>query len=218
MPKLNQPIPGRVSKQDQQGAQKTILPNNSVEERHLSDALLLKILPTAASISFAGSVAPDGWLIEDGSVLKQNDFAELFSEIGTDWNTGGEAGDEFRLPDSRGRSDVGVGLGSGLTERFLADVDGAEEHTLLANESGNRSHFHPMNHGHFAPGGYAAGAGVDSFIIGGGGSYPQTGGPFATNGPVINNFVGNTSSASTDAQFAHPTISPFNAKNKIIKY
>ena len=140
MPKNNQPFDGRVSKQNQQGSQKTVLPNKSVEERHLSDALLLKILPTGASISFAGSVAPNGWFIEDGSILKQAEYPELFLKIGIFYNTGGEAGDEFRLPDSRGRVDLGVGTGTSLTTRNLTDILGEESHLLIVAEMPQHDH------------------------------------------------------------------------------
>ncbi len=42
---------------------------------------------------------PQGWRECDGTVCEQDSFRELFHEIGTLWNTGGETATEFRLPD-----------------------------------------------------------------------------------------------------------------------
>ena len=47
---------------------------------------------------------PDyGWLSCNGAVVLRNSFSRLFSKIGTRWNTGGESGAQFRLPDFRDR-------------------------------------------------------------------------------------------------------------------
>lgn len=84
---------------------------------------------------------PAGWLECDGTVLNQvGTYADLFALIGTTWNTGGEAGGTFRLPDMRGRSPLGVGLGASLTNRNLADTGGVETHSLTAAENGPHSH------------------------------------------------------------------------------
>jgi hypothetical protein len=39
-----------------------------------------------------------GWLLCDGSVVSRTTYASLFAVIGTGYNTGGEAGTDFRLP------------------------------------------------------------------------------------------------------------------------
>lgn len=41
---------------------------------------------------------PVGWRECDGTIVKQESFSELYNVIGGLWNTGGEASDEFRLP------------------------------------------------------------------------------------------------------------------------
>ena len=53
--------------------------------------------------SFAFKNAPNGWLVCDGSVLKRGSYADLFDAIGTTFNTGGEAADEFRIPNMGGQ-------------------------------------------------------------------------------------------------------------------
>lgn len=44
-------------------------------------------------------IVPDDCLSCDGYVLKKSDYEKLYSVIGTKFNTGDEADDEFRIPD-----------------------------------------------------------------------------------------------------------------------
>lgn len=62
---------------------------------------------------YAGSTIPTGWLLCDGSLLNRADQPNLFAAIGTAFNTGGEAGTQFRIPDLRGRAIVMVDGGAG---------------------------------------------------------------------------------------------------------
>lgn len=89
---------------------------------------------------FGGSAAPFGWLACDGSVVAQASYPALFTAIGTNWNTGGEGGGNFRLPDIRGRASIGSGQGSGLTNRSLATVLGEETHVLVSGEMPTHNH------------------------------------------------------------------------------
>lgn len=75
--------------------------------------------PTGAVIGFAGSSAPSGWLLCDGSAVSRTTYADLFTAIGTSYGVG-DGSTTFNLPDLRGRVPVGVGQGSGLTNRALA--------------------------------------------------------------------------------------------------
>lgn len=77
--------------------------------------------PQAAGmiIAFAGSSAPAGWAICDGSELPIASYGQLYARIGTTWNlctnpltgvaNGDPAGGNFRLPDLRGTFLRGVG-------------------------------------------------------------------------------------------------------------
>jgi len=51
--------------------------------------------PTAA--------APSGWFYCNGAVKNRTDYPELFVAIGTRWNTSGESGTQFRLPNLPGK-------------------------------------------------------------------------------------------------------------------
>ena len=97
------------------------------------------IIPTGAIEMFAGSVAPIGWLICDGSIVSRIAFSNLFKVIGTTYGAG-NSNNTFTLPDMRGRCPIGVGAGSGLTTRTLAATFGAETATLA--ETNLPSHTH----------------------------------------------------------------------------
>ncbi|URK19426.1 tail fiber protein [Thalassospira sp. GO-4] len=90
-------------------------------------------VPVATVLPFAGAVAPDGFLICDGSELLASEFENLFSAIGITYGTGQAAG-SFKLPDLRGRVPVGAGQGDGLTERAIGAIGGAEMHQLSIEE------------------------------------------------------------------------------------
>ena len=96
-------------------------------------------VPVATVLPFAGAVAPDGFLICDGSELLASEFENLFSAIGITYGTGQAAG-SFKLPDLRGRVPVGAGQGDGLTERAIGSVDGAELHQLSVDEMPSHDH------------------------------------------------------------------------------
>lgn len=63
---------------------------------------------------FAGNVAPAGYLECNGSVQLRATYADLFAVVGTAFNTGGETGDQFRLPDLRGEFVRGWDHGRGI--------------------------------------------------------------------------------------------------------
>lgn len=68
-------------------------------------------VPTAAIFPFAGSTAPDGYLLCDGSAVSRTTYARLFGVIG-ETHGEGDGATTFNLPDYRGR--------------FLRGVDHAE--------------------------------------------------------------------------------------------
>lgn len=87
----------------------------------------------------AGSSAPAGWLIRDGSAVSRAIYSDLFSAIGTTFGSG-DGSTTFNLPASSGRVDVGSGTGSGLTARTLGALIGAETHELTTAELAAHTH------------------------------------------------------------------------------
>lgn len=99
-------------------------------------------------VKMAAYSTPDaGWLTCVGTIRKRAAYAQLFARIGTSYNTGGEAADEFREPDFRGRSPVGVGTGdaTGATAHALGAKVGEQTHLLTGAESGEAGHNHTQN-------------------------------------------------------------------------
>lgn len=83
----------------------------------------------------AGSV-PSGWHLCDGAVLDQATYPDLFAAIGTTFNTGGEAGTEFRLPNLVDKYAIGasgaVALGAQVGSNDAVVVEHTHDHTLAA--------------------------------------------------------------------------------------
>lgn len=91
------------------------------------------IVPSGALMPFAGTTSPTGWLLCYGQVLTRTTYPDLFAVIGTTYNTGGEAGTEFRLPDLRGRTVAGEDdMGGTSANRLTSAVSGITATTLGA--------------------------------------------------------------------------------------
>lgn len=122
------------------------------DEHRRSQAATQHVLyapPVGSMLEYAGSELPDDdkWLWSDGTILDQTDYPELFSIIGTNFNTGGEGAAQFRLPDRRGRTAIGAGTGTGLTPRSLGAQVGVETHALATSEMPPHNHdvFYDIN-------------------------------------------------------------------------
>ena len=92
------------------------------------------ILPTVATS------APAGWLLCDGSAVSRTTYANLFTLVGTTFGAG-NGSTTFNLPDLRGRAIIGVGQGSGLTNRTRGQTGGAETHQLGTTEIPAHQHY-----------------------------------------------------------------------------
>ncbi|BBB67809.1 hypothetical protein UNDYM_3556 [Undibacterium sp. YM2] len=92
-------------------------------------------MPVGTVVSFAGSAAPNGWLICDGTAIAQSTYPTLYALIGGN------------VPDLRSRFIVGVGQGGGLTNRLLKDTGGEEYHTLNIDEMPFHTHSYGVGGG-----------------------------------------------------------------------
>lgn len=89
-----------------------------------------QLTPAGAVLAFAMNAAPAGWLACSGQTVSRTTYAALFAAIGTTFDTGGEAGTDFRLPDLRGEFvrgwdnsrglDTGRTFGSAQTDELKA--------------------------------------------------------------------------------------------------
>lgn len=107
----------------------------------LSDKPTLDSVPTGTVSAFAGSAAPTGYVLCDGSEYDQTVQADLFAVVGSTYNTGGETANHFRVPDLQGR--VVAGMGGSLLSGTdaVADTGGASTHTLTEAEMPSHQHF-----------------------------------------------------------------------------
>lgn len=78
------------------------------------------IVPSGAVMPYAGSAAPEGWLLCDGSAVSRTTYAKLFAAIGTTYGTG-DGSKTFTLPDMRGRVPAGVNTSNALASKAGAD-------------------------------------------------------------------------------------------------
>lgn len=85
-----------------------------------------------AIADFAGSTAPAGWLIADGSAISRTLYSALFSYCGTSHGAGDET-TTFNIPDCRGEFRRGLDNGRGVdTSRTLGSFQ----------DSDNKGHRH----------------------------------------------------------------------------
>jgi microcystin-dependent protein len=158
-------------------------------------------LPIGGIIAYAASGAPpNGWLACDGSAVSRTLYADLFAAIGTTYGAG-NGSTTFTLPDSRGRTVVGAGQGTSLTNRVLAATGGEENHALSIAELAAHSHtINDPGHNHLL---YQA-----VLATSGGGSYaaqnPTTGAYYSSGNSATGVTAQNTGSGT-----AHNTMMPF---------
>jgi microcystin-dependent protein len=179
---------------------------------------------TGAVLDYAGTVAPDGWLMCYGQSLLRSAYPNLFARIGTTF--GAVDGTHFSLPDYRGRvaagrDDMGgvaagrvTPAGAGIDGATLGAAGGAETHTLTTAQMPNHTHANTLTDtGHTHT--YQRYNGSNA------GASPSTGNGYqagfaniasggATTGITINN-------AAQGSGNAHPNVQPTLMLNKIIK-
>ena len=69
-------------------------------------------MPTAVMFPFAGSSAPAGFVLCDGSAISRSTYAALYAIIGTVFGAG-DGSTTFNVPDMRGSMPIGAGQKSG---------------------------------------------------------------------------------------------------------
>ena len=100
-------------------------------------------LPIGIISPYAGSVAPDGWAICDGSAISRVGYPELFNIIGTTYGSG-DGINTFNLPNLKGKVIVGLD-GSDADFDNLGQTGGEKTHTLAINEIPSHSHAYTNN-------------------------------------------------------------------------
>lgn len=96
------------------------------------------LAPTGGIMEFAGSSAPSGWLICDGSAVSRTTYADLYAVIGTTYGNG-NGSTTFNLPNLTGR--IPIGKKSSDTDfDTLGETGGSKTHTQTRDEVANHTH------------------------------------------------------------------------------
>lgn len=186
-------------------------------------------VPPGVVADFAGSTAPEGWLLCGGQSVSRTTYAALFAVIGTTY--GSVDGNSFNLPDARGRVTAGrdFAVNGSNAERLTATtispsagvvggVGGSE--TQVLTESQMPSHTHAVtgstnsagNHSHTV-------AAINPDVAGA--LQPGFGGP-STSTETTSTAGAHTHTISVTAENtgggqAHPNVQPTLILGKIIK-
>lgn len=110
----------------------------AITSAKLATATVQLLAPTGVIQGYAGSAAPTGWLLCDGSAVSRASYADLFTLIGTTYGVG-DGSTTFNLPDLKGRVPVGRNAADGSFD-VLGESGGAKTHTLTTAEMPNHAH------------------------------------------------------------------------------
>ena len=94
--------------------------------------------PAGVIVPYAGSSAPTGYLVCDGSAVSRTTYADLFTAIGTTYGAG-DGSTTFLLPNLKGRAIVGVDAAQTEFDA-LGETGGAKTHTLTSSEIPSHTH------------------------------------------------------------------------------
>lgn len=95
-----------------------------------------QLLPSGVPLPYAGSAAPTGYLLCDGSAVSRTTYANLFAVIGTTYGAGNGTS-TFNVPNIGGRVPVGKGAG---TFAVLGATGGEETHVTTVAEMPPHNH------------------------------------------------------------------------------
>jgi microcystin-dependent protein len=161
------------------------------------------LIPYGTIIQSAAVTVPQGWLLCDGASILKTIYLNLYNAIGY---TYGGSGNNFNVPDIRGRVAIGTGTGAGLTARTLGNKSGEETHQLSVGEM--PSHSHTSN----------ATGGTIGLITSTGANTASTGLDNTSGEPDLFATLPALTINNTGSSNAHNNMQPYIVLNYLIKY
>jgi microcystin-dependent protein len=157
---------------------------------------------------FAGTFAPQSWLLCQGQLISISANQALYSILGTTY--GGDGVQTFGLPNFAGRLATGSGQGPGLSNYVPGEMAGSEQVTILTSQL--PAHIHSMR-GNIQVGGASDGAMPE-------GTFPATAGSDiyaeAPNGGMMAAGIVSGTTSVTGSSQPLSIIQPYLAINVII--
>lgn len=130
--------------------------DGAVTSAKLDAGAVSVLMPSGSLMPYAGSSAPTGYFLCDGSAQSRTTYSALFAIIGTTYGSG-DGSSTFNIPDLRGRVIAGqdnmggssanrlTGLSGGVDGDVLGGSGGAESHTLSIAEIPAHTHSVPAS-------------------------------------------------------------------------
>jgi len=110
------------------------------------------LVPPGTVSMYAGSSAPTGWLICNGSAISRTTYSSLFTAIGTAWGVG-DGSSTFNIPDMRESAPVGVGTFTAVGGTTHGSLTAHDAFTLAQfKDDQEQGHYHNA-YNHNASGG-----------------------------------------------------------------
>lgn len=110
-----------------------------VATKQYVEAILAAAIPPGLMLPYGGGTPPTGFLECNGQAVSRTTYAALFAVCSTTYGAG-NGSTTFNVPDKRGRTSIGAGQGTSLTNRTRGTKLGAETHALSATENAAHSH------------------------------------------------------------------------------
>lgn len=113
------------------------------------DTTYTGFVPTGTVVQYAGTVAPSGWLVCDGSAVSRTTYSALWTALGTTSSVWGQGNGSttFNLPNMVSRFPYGGNTGATSTTITLSANTDHGHNATAGNQSANHSHTITSNSG-----------------------------------------------------------------------